>query len=232
MSTLYNFLLQKSAELGSEKCSNCGKQDAAFGLGVKDSSTQGDSGGYCIYCGNAIKKYTKAKTFQYCLEVYKEIFSNYNDQASPEDKKMAEWVINVMLVEGANGSKLPTNENILKFQTLNVGLSRHTGHYAIGSSSKMAGYVVMQKDKVSASLDEKVVKRGGEAYAVGIAAFCVRYLIKFEVANEFVLPTVKKNVESVPSTKVQEPKSTQNKNSGCFSFFLIVIICSALIILI
>jgi hypothetical protein len=234
MPTLYPFLSQKSSQLGAEPCSNCGEQDAAFGLGVKGRFSQGSSGGFCIFCGNPVKKYSKAKTFQYCLEVYKEVFINRNDQASPEDKKMADWVINEMLSEMDNGSKLPANDKILKFQTFNIGLGNKSG-YPIGSPEKMAGYVVIQGNQVLPSLDEKSIKHKGDAYAIGITCFCISYLLHFEVANEFVLPTEKKKASTTPSTPQYKPTETnkQQDNSGCFGVLaLLFVILTTLFFLI
>lgn len=228
MPTLYNFLLNKSAELGAEKCSNCGEQDASFGLGTKDRTSKG---GFCIFCSSSTKTYSKIKTLQYCLEVYKEVFINYNDKASPEDKKMARWVIDDMLTESKNNNKLPSNEKIIKFQTLNIGLGKNLGgYYPIGSAEKMAGYVIIHGKEVGPKLEESFLKAKGDAYAIGIVCFCISYILNFETENEFVLPTAKKGTASTPPLQTPQPKPPGNKNSGCMSVFLLATIVTLIII--
>ena len=230
MPTLYSFLVNKSMELGAEHCGNCGRQDASFGLGIKGKFEQNTKSGYCIWCKSPVKTYPKVKTLQYCFEVYKEVFLNYNDRAHQDDKQMAKQMIDDILSEIKSNNNLPSNEKILKFQSQNIYLCR-LGAYAIGSPETMGGYVIIQDAHVFPKLEENFLKLEGDAYAIAIACLCINYILYFEVANEFILSTVTKKSVQHPILENFINKKKGNK-IGCLGVILLTILIGTAILFI
>lgn len=186
---MFDFVLDTAQDLGAEDCPHCGQMDYGFGILRKGKHL-------CLNCDKPVKEYSKEKTFEFSLTVFRELLVSYTDNIT--DKAVLVQFVDSLLKPLKESSVFPSNEQIIKLQAAFKAMPK-----VLFGGEKLDGGIFFNKGIAGLNMIPGRRIQNVNIQNLAVCLLAVQFIQGYKVENEFILLGSKESIVSA------------GKKSGC-----------------